>query len=135
MICLLYRGSPLFRGSVITVIPTCYHRNKGEVENIVDIVHNNYFLRKLHKHTSQNSLGILEALPYFEPRSLIFVPNIWQGKCFFCSLVPRPFPPPVFDRLQYAKMEGEGLGERVTCVTSGRHEGGGARRRILRSFL
>ena len=27
------------------------------------------------------------------------------------SLIPRPFPPPVFDRLQYAKMEGEGLGE------------------------
>ena len=39
------------------------------------------------------------------------------------SLVPRPFPPLVFDRLQYARMEGEGLGERVTCVTSGRHEG------------
>ena len=39
------------------------------------------------------------------------------------SLVPRPFPPPVFDRLQYAKTEGEGLGERVTCVTSGRREG------------
>ena len=50
------------------------------------------------------------------------------------SLVPRPFPPPVFDRLQY-KNGGEGLGERVTCVTSGRREGGGARRRISRSFL
>ena len=33
------------------------------------------------------------------------------------------FPPPVFDRLQYAKTEGEGLGERVTCLTSGRCEG------------
>ena len=44
-----------------------------------------------------------------------------------CSLVPRPFPPQVFDRVQYAKTEGEGLGERVTCMTSGRHEGGGAR--------
>ena len=33
------------------------------------------------------------------------------------SLVPRPFPPPVFDRIPYAKTEGEGLGERVTCVT------------------
>ena len=43
------------------------------------------------------------------------------------SLVPRPFPPPVCDRLQYAKTEGEGLGERVTCVMSGRREGGGAR--------
>ena len=46
------------------------------------------------------------------------------------SLVPRPFPPPVFDRILYAKTEGEGLGERVTCVTSGRREcrreGGGA---------
>ena len=40
-----------------------------------------------------------------------------------CSLVPRPFPPPVFDRILYAKTEGEGLGERVTCVTSGRREG------------
>ena len=39
-----------------------------------------------------------------------------------CTLIFRPFPPPVFDRLQYAKMEGEGLEERVTCVTSGRHE-------------
>ena len=27
------------------------------------------------------------------------------------GLVPRPFPPPVFDRLQYAKTEGEGLAE------------------------
>ena len=46
------------------------------------------------------------------------------------SLVPRPFPPPVFGRILYAKTKGEGLGERVTCVTSGRregrHEGGGA---------
>ena len=32
----------------------------------------------------------------------------------------------VFDRLQY-KNRGEGLGERVTCVTSVRREGGGAR--------
>ena len=39
------------------------------------------------------------------------------------SLVPRPFPPPVFDRILYAKTEGEGLGERVTCLTSGRREG------------
>ena len=31
------------------------------------------------------------------------------------SLVPRLFQPPVFDRLQYANMEGEGLGDLVTC--------------------
>jgi len=48
-----------------------------------------------------------------------FVPTI-------CSLIPRPYHRPVFDCLQYAKREGEGLGERVTCMTSGRHEGGGA---------
>ena len=30
------------------------------------------------------------------------------------SLIPRPFLPPVFDHLQYAKMEGEGLGDLVT---------------------
>ena len=43
------------------------------------------------------------------------------------SLVPWPFPPPVFDHLLYTKMEGEGLGERIMCMTSGRHEGGSAR--------
>jgi len=31
------------------------------------------------------------------------------------SLVPRLFPPPVFDRLQYANMEREGLGDLVMC--------------------
>ena len=36
------------------------------------------------------------------------------------SLVPRLFPPPVFDRLRYANTEGEGLGDLVTCGTSGR---------------
>ena len=31
------------------------------------------------------------------------------------SLIPRPFPPPVFDCLQYANTEGEGLGDLITC--------------------
>ena len=52
------------------------------------------------------------------------------GQPVTSSLVPRPFPPQVFDRILYAKTEGEGLGERVTCVMSGRredrHRGGGA---------
>ena len=43
--------------------------------------------------------------------------------CMGSSLVPRPLPPPVFDCILYAKTEGEGLGERVMCVTSGRREG------------
>ena len=31
----------------------------------------------------------------------------WEEKIkLLCSLIPRPFPPPVFDRLQYAKTEG-----------------------------
>ena len=42
---------------------------------------------------------------------------------FLDSLVPRPFPPSVFDHILYAKTEREGLGERVTCMTSGRREG------------
>jgi len=37
------------------------------------------------------------------------------GTQHICSLVTRPFPPPVFDRLQYAITEGEGLGDFVTC--------------------
>ena len=39
------------------------------------------------------------------------------------GLVPRPFSPPVFDCLQYARMKGEGLGDLVTSLTSDRHEG------------
>ena len=39
-------------------------------------------------------------------------------------------PTPVFDHLQYANMEGEGLGDLVTCSyvrwTEGRQMGGGA---------
>ena len=37
----------------------------------------------------------------------------------YCSLVPRPFPPLVFDRLQYANTEGKGLGDLVTCSDVG----------------
>ena len=35
-------------------------------------------------------------------------------KVFFGSLIPRPSAPPVFDRLQYAKTEGVGLGNLLT---------------------
>ena len=35
------------------------------------------------------------------------------------SLVPRPLPPPVFDHLQYANMEWEGLGDLVNVNTGG----------------
>ena len=35
--------------------------------------------------------------------------NNLARNCLAVSLVPRPFPPPVFDRLQYTKTEGEGL--------------------------
>jgi len=52
------------------------------------------------------------------------------------SLVPMPFPRPVFDRLQYANMEGEGLGVLVTCddvkQTEGRLTGGSAQQRVLK---
>ena len=55
------------------------------------------------------------------------------------SLVPRPFPPIVFDHILYAKTDGEGLGERVTFVTSGgregRREGGGDLRKNLEVLL
>ena len=45
-------------------------------------------------------------------------------ECLASSLIPRLFPPPVFDCLQCAKMEGKGLGEIVMCMMSCRHEGG-----------
>ena len=53
----------------------------------------------------------------------IFTPNGQYNERLSASLVPKPFPPPVFEHILYAKTEGEGLGERVTCVTSGRREG------------
>ena len=46
----------------------------------------------------------------------------WLYMCvLYCwnSFIPRPFPPPVFDRLQYTKMEGEELGDLVMCMMSG----------------
>ena len=50
--------------------------------------------------------------------SLVVHGNMYSDLCWSCrserqwgSLIPRLFPPPVFDRLQYAKTEGEGLGE------------------------
>ena len=42
------------------------------------------------------------------------------------SLIPRPFPPPVFHHLQCVRTEGEGLGERLVCDIGrceGRREG------------
>ena len=45
-------------------------------------------------------------------------------ECLASSLIPRLFPPPVFDCLQCAKTEGKGLGEIVMCMMSCRHEGG-----------
>ena len=38
------------------------------------------------------------------------------------SLVPRPFPPPVFDRLQYANTEGKAWEIWSCAVTSGRQK-------------
>ena len=66
-------------------------------------------------------------LPINTQHYSLFQIAIWRQT----SLVPRSFLPSVFDHLRYAKTEREGLGERVTCMTSGRHEGrhegGGAR--------
>jgi len=36
------------------------------------------------------------------------------------SLVPRLFPPPVFDHSQYANLKGEGMGDLVMCNDIGR---------------
>ena len=41
--------------------------------------------------------------------------NFCVLKYYYSSLVPRPFPPPVFDCLWYEKMEEEGLGDLVMC--------------------
>ena len=53
-----------------------------------------------------------------------------RARLDYISLVPRPFPPPVFDHLQYSKTEGGGLEEsRASCQVDVRvdlREGGSA---------
>ena len=51
------------------------------------------------------------------------------------SLIPRPFPPPVFDRFQYKNGGGRPGRKSHVGRCEGRREGGGARRRISRSYL
>ena len=68
---------------------------------------------------------MLAIKPWLFDTSVSRIENLGSQRQDFCSLVPRPFPPPVFDRLQYAKTEGGGLGERVTWVMLG--GGGGGR--------
>ena len=61
---------------------------------------------------------------------------------YIVSLVPRPFLPPAFDHLEYAKMEKEELGYFIMCddvwQTEGRYvhrEGGGCLVKNLEAFL
>jgi len=55
--------------------------------------------------------------------------NFVLVSCIATSLVPKLFPPPVFNHFQYANTEGEGLEYLVTCgdirYTKGRHTLGG----------
>ena len=44
------------------------------------------------------------------------VAEVQSSQPISCSLIPRPFPLPVFDCLQYANAEGEGLGDLVVWL-------------------
>ena len=46
--------------------------------------------------------------------ALVGVGHWWALGVGHCSLIPRPSTSPVFDRLQYTKAEGEGLGNFIT---------------------
>jgi len=93
-------------------------------------------------HTDPVHIWTAEALPLQMPQSMVTIiqvvvscssfccclsPTIlakphwslWDSHRYCChavyvSLVPRPSTPPVFNRLQYAKTEGEGLGNFIT---------------------
>jgi len=60
----------------------------------------------MHTHTHTHTCTHMHTHIHTHTHTHTYMPH---------SLVPRPFPPPVFDRLQYANMEGEGLGDLVTC--------------------
>ena len=74
--------------------------------------HNIWRYAETHTFTlfEQKLPGVGMLLWALKSQSLIFP---WHT----CSLVPRLFPPPVllFDCLQYANTEEEGLGDLVTC--------------------
>ena len=67
-------------------------------------------------------INTLKALPYFNTRLHLCIVNMTEAselgysimQSHRHSLVPRSFPSPVFDHLQYAKMEREGLGAFIT---------------------
>ena len=67
------------------------------------------------QRTVQNNINVKS-----EPNTLLVNTLQYMLSTFELSL--RPF---IIQGLAVCKMDGEGLGERVTCVTSGRREGGG----------
>ena len=54
---------------------------------LVDIVHNNFRYGRCVNAHPQTHWVMLEALPYFENRALILVPNIRKRGLFFCLLL------------------------------------------------
>ena len=77
-------------------------------------------------------LSIFTAESLHHTVQMANVETMWE----LYSLVPRPSHHPVFDRLQYAKTEGEGLVSfyhvNDVSVYLGRQRGGGVSDRILR---
>ena len=74
-------------------------------DNTVKITHH-----ALQPHTNQ-----LQRHAFKLAHSFLCIKLI-TGARHVLSLIPRPFPPPpVFDCLQYANTEGEGLGDLVMC--------------------
>ena len=82
-----------------------------------------------------NRVRALKSTQDSSPLNAIITFFLWHGKLARVNLVPRPSSPPDFDRLQFAKMEGEGL-VHFPSVYLGRQNGGGApdRKNELEAF-
>ena len=90
-------GSPAF--------PHCKEQNLGRVEKLGGGI-----------GTQLHCSAQTEQVQAFQKIVITHQSTSHYLQQWFCaSLVPRPFPPPVFDCLQYANTEGEGLGDLVTC--------------------
>ena len=63
---------------------------------LVDIIHNNFRYGRCVNTHPQTHRVMLEALPYFENRSLILVPNIRKRGHFFCLLLACCLSSPVY---------------------------------------
>jgi len=70
------------------------------------------------KNVNANPTSASFPVPHGEDGSISLQVDSHKRSLRHASLVPRPSTPPVFDRLQYAKTEGEGASFKLSAESS-----------------